>query len=100
MRGEEFGGKITLYLRNCKDIKTAACTLIHECTHLKYGIGYSQWAEAVCYAKELQHRRNTEHLAMEDLRKIVKVVRDNYTEYNWRKGGIINGRRKRRKTTS
>lgn len=100
VRGEEFGGKITLYLRNCKDIKTAACTLIHECTHLKYGIGYSQWAEAVCYAKELQHRRNTEHLAMEDLRKIVKVVRDNYTEYNWRKGGIINGRRKRRKTTS
>lgn len=30
----------------------AAQTIIHETTHLYYGIGQSQWAEAVCFAKE------------------------------------------------
>lgn len=92
LRGYEKDGRIILYANNCKDIKTAACTLIHECTHYKYGIGQSQWAECVCVAQEIKHRRNR-NLTFGELRMIIKAVKDVYPEYNWRKGGTIRGRR-------
>ncbi len=93
VRGQEFGGDITLYLNNCKDVKTATCTLIHECTHKRYGIGQSQWAECVCVCQEIKHRRNRAYLTIQEKRTIIEAVKDVYPEYNWRKGGIINGRR-------
>lgn len=92
LRGEENGGSIKIYIRNCKDVKTAVCTLIHEHTHYRYAIGQSQWAESVCVAQELKHRRNRA-LTISEKRTIIKAVKDVYPEYNWRKGGIINGRR-------
>ncbi|MBQ7004286.1 MAG: hypothetical protein IJN57_10055 [Oscillospiraceae bacterium] len=93
IRGEEQGGEIIIYLSNCKDVKTAVCTIIHECTHRKYGIGQSQWAECVCVAQEIMHRRGRNYLTESERRAIIKAVKDAYPEYNWRKGGIIRGRR-------
>jgi hypothetical protein len=93
VRGEEIGGQITIYLANCKDVKTATCTLIHECTHYRYGIGQSQWAECVCVAQEIKHRRSRDYLLNEELRMIIKAVKAVYPEYNWRNGGIIYGKR-------
>ena len=94
IRGEEKNGVITIYVNNCKDIKTASCAVIHECTHRKYGIGQSQWAESQCVAAELLHRRNRNYLTFSEKRMIIKAVKDVYPEYNWRKGGIVHGRRK------
>ena len=95
LRGEENNGAITIYLNNCKNVLWAARTIIHECTHYRYGIGQSQWAECVCVAQELKHARNRDTLTQEELRTIVSAVKDSYPELKWKKGGIINGRKKR-----
>lgn len=94
IRGEERNGSIIIYLQNCKNPKWAARSVVHEVTHYKYGIGYSQWAECVCVAQELKHARNRDNLTVNELRTIVSAVKDAYPEFNWRKGGVINGRNK------
>lgn len=94
IRGEQIGDEITIFLRNCKNTKWAARTVIHEVTHHKYGIGQSQWAECVCVAQELKHARNRDYLTTSELRTIISAVKEAYPEYNWRKGGVINGRKK------
>ncbi len=96
VRGTEMQGKITIYLNNCKNVLWTSRSLIHECTHYRYGIGKSQWAECVCVAQELKHARGRNYLLYDELKKVVRAVKDAYPEYNWRKGGIINGRRKSR----
>lgn len=93
IRAEELEGVIVVYVKNCKDVKTAACSLIHECTHRKYGIGQSQWAESQCVSAEILHRRNRDYLTMSEKRMIIKAVKDVYPEYNWRKGGTVHGRK-------
>ncbi len=95
VRGEEFGGAITIYLSNCENPYWAARTVIHECTHQKYGIGNSQWAECVCIAQELKHARNRNFLTYSEKKTIVKAVKEAYPEYNWRRGGLVNGKRKK-----
>ena len=92
VRGYEENGETKIYLDNCKDIKTAACSVIHECTHYKYGIGGCQWAESVCVAKEIMHRRDREYLTISEKRNIIKAVKDVYGEYKWKKGGTRYGR--------
>ena len=92
VRGEQIGNEITIYLRNCKNVKWAARSVIHEVTHYKYGIGQSQWAECVCVAQELKHARNRDYLTVSELRTIISAVKDVYPDLNWRKGGVINGR--------
>lgn len=94
IRGEEYGGEIVIYLKNCKNTLWAARTVIHEITHYKYRIGKCQWAEAVCIAQELKHARNRDYLTIDELRLIVKAVKEVYNDLNWRRGGYVNGRRK------
>lgn len=93
IRGEEKSGNTVIYLSNCKDIKTASCSVVHECTHYKYGIGESQWAECVCVTQELKHRRGREYLTIAEKRTIIKAVKQTYNNMNWRKGGYIRGRK-------
>ena len=83
--GNTIGKHITVYAKNTKTIKRTAATLVHEVTHCKYGIGGSQYAEAVCFAREHIHEHG--QLTNQDLRNIIKTVKDLYPEYNWRKGG-------------
>ena len=83
--GNTIGKHITIYAKNTKTIRKTAGTLVHEVTHCKYGIGGSQYAEAVCFAREHIHEHG--QLTNQDLRNIIKTVKDLYPEYNWRKGG-------------
>ena len=85
-RGEQQGDRITIFMGNISNARVAAQTVIHEATHHKYGIGHSQWAEAVCMAKEKMHIVNRMKLT-EELRYIVKLARTAYPEYEWKKGG-------------
>lgn len=83
--GNVIGRYITVYAKNTKTVKQTAKTLVHEVTHCKYGIGGSQWAEAVCFAREHIHEYG--ELTFQDVRNIIKTVKDLYPEYHWRKGG-------------
>ena len=83
--GNTIGNYITVYAKNTKTIKRTAKTLVHEVTHCKYGIGGSQWAEAVCFAREHIHEHG--QLTFQDKRNIIKMVKQLYPEYQWRKGG-------------
>lgn len=83
--GNTIGKFITVYAKNTKTIKRTAATLVHEVTHCKYGIGGSQYAEAVCFAREHIHQYG--RLTFGDLHNIIKTVKELYPEYNWRKGG-------------
>lgn len=96
--GEENGGRIVIYMRSNSTAERVARTVIHECTHYRYGIGQSQWSECVCIAHELMHKYNKNTLTIAEKRRIIKAVKGDadYSRYNWRKGGIINGRRKSR----
>ncbi len=96
IRGDHSGGQIRIFINNCPNTLWVARTVIHECTHYRYGIGQSQWAEVVCIAQELKHARGRDYLTIADKRLIIKAVKSDsdYKKLNWRKGGIINGRRK------
>ena len=94
VRGDERNGEIRIFLSNCKNVKWAARSVIHERTHWKYGISQSQWSECVCLAQELKHARNRDYLTISEKRTIIKAVKDVYPEFNWRKGGYVHGRRK------
>ena len=83
--GNTIGKHITVYAKNTKTIKRTAATLVHEVTHCKYGIGGSQYAEAVCFAREYIHEHGV--LTFQDKRNIIKTVKELYPEYQWRKGG-------------
>ncbi|MBO5559807.1 hypothetical protein, partial [Ruminococcus sp.] len=85
-RGSQQGNIIRLYVQAIPNEKVAAQTLIHETTHLYYGIGQSQWAEAVCFAKEKMFLTGRS-LTMAERRYIVKLAKDNYPEFEWRRGG-------------
>lgn len=93
-RGKEEGGIIHIYLANIKSPRVAAQTIIHETTHLRYGIGQSQWAEAVCMANEKLHIVGRSSLTIAEKRYIISLAKQFYPEHKWRKGGYVNGRRK------
>lgn len=90
-RGMQQGNSIRLYARNIANERVAAQTVIHETTHLYYGIGQNQWAEAVCFAKEKMFLTGRP-LTVAEKRYIIKLAKDNYPEFNWKKGGYINGK--------
>lgn len=93
-RGEEKEGVIYIYLANIKNPRVAAQTIIHETTHLRYGIGQSQWAEAVCMANEKLHIVGRNSLTIAEKRYIIGLAKKFYPEHKWRKGGYVDGRRK------
>lgn len=84
-RGYTTGFSIVIHAKNTRTIKETAKTIVHEVTHSKYGIGGSQYAEAVCFAREHLHEHGS--LTNQDLRNIIKIVKRLYPEYEWRKGG-------------
>jgi hypothetical protein len=83
--GYTTGFSIVIHAKNTRTIKQTAKTLVHEVTHSKYRIGGSQYAEAVCFAREHIHEHGS--LTIQDMRNIIKKVKKLYPEYEWRKGG-------------
>ncbi|MDO4832433.1 MAG: hypothetical protein Q4A45_03400 [Clostridia bacterium] len=94
-RGESLGNTAWIYMRNCADAHIAAQTLVHEATHILYGVGYCQWAEAVCFAREYMHKHNVTSLPISAKRDIIKKVKQAYGEYHWKKGGYGYARKRR-----
>lgn len=82
--GNQFGDEIKIYASESKTVQRTAEILIHEVTHHRYNIGESQWAECVCKAQELRHRSNKDKLTGDELRSIIKSVKELYPEYTWR----------------
>ena len=101
VRGEHSGNSIIIHVDNCSSNTEVACTIIHECTHHFMAIGDSQWAEAVCIAQEQKHILQRDHLTISEKRAIIKAVKadSDYSNYNWKRGGIEHGRRRNTKTS-
>lgn len=93
-RGEQQGNSIRIFMSNIGgNSLIAAQTVAHEVCHHKYGIGRSQWAEAVCMCKEKMLKENRTWLTFAEKRKIVSLAKQFYPEFHWRKGGYVNGRK-------
>ena len=90
-RGEQQGPNIKIFVRNIPNERVAAQTVIHEATHLYYGIGQNQWAEAVCFAKEKMFLTGRS-LTVAERRYIVKLAKSAYPEFCWKKGGYGYGK--------
>lgn len=95
-RGKQQGDVIKIYMANIGNRPlVVAQTVAHEVCHHKYGIGQSQWAETVCMAKEKMLKENRTRLTIAEKRKLIQLAKDNYPEFQWRKGGYVNGKQKR-----
>lgn len=82
--GKQVKNDIRIYASDTKTIEKTAETLIHEITHHRYNIGESQWAECVCRAQELKHRYRKKTLTGDELRSIIKEIKELYPELPWR----------------
>lgn len=85
IRGEQFGDTIWIHASDTQTVQNTAETLIHEITHHRYDIGGSQWSECVCFAQEFKHRTGKTKLTGDELRNIIKTVKELYPDYPWRK---------------
>lgn len=65
-----------------KSIKKIAETIIHEATHLRLDINGDQYAEAVCDYYGALHSKGK--LTDNDIRAIIKSVRERYSDRRWR----------------
>ena len=83
-RGSQYENNIEIYMNNISSPKVAAQTVIHETTHLFYGIGQSQWAEAVCMSREKMFLTG-KPLTISEKRYIINLTKGNYPEFKWKK---------------
>ncbi len=93
VRGDQLGTEIRIFMANISNTVKAAQTIIHEMTHYKYDIGGCQWAEAVCMANEKKHIAGRNELTQAELKYIVKLAKEAYPEYQWKRGGHYGNRR-------
>lgn len=82
--GKQWKDNIRIYASDTKTIEKTAETLIHEITHHRYDIGGSQWSECVCRAQELKHKYCRNTLTADELRSIIKEIKELYPELPWR----------------
>ncbi|MGN0416940.1 phage minor capsid protein [Anaerostipes faecalis] len=82
--GKQVENDIRIYASDTKTIEKTAEILIHEITHHRYNIGESQWAECVCRAQELKHKNRRNTLTGDELRSIIKEIKELYPELPWR----------------
>lgn len=84
IRGYQDGDNIYIFASETKTVQNTAETLVHEITHHRYDIGNSQWAECVCFAQELKHRTGKNNLTANELKDIIKTVKELYPTLPWR----------------
>lgn len=82
--GMQDKNEILIYASETRTIQKTAETIVHEVTHHRYNIGNSQWAECVCKAQELKHKLRRNELTGDELRGIIKLIKELYPEYPWR----------------
>lgn len=85
--GKDYGtcydGHIYINGRATGSIQKIAETIIHETKHMELNIGYDQHSEAVCDYYAMLHTKGK--LTANDIRSIIKSVKERYPEYKWRK---------------
>ena len=81
--GKQWKDNIRIYASDTKTIEKTAETLIHEITHHRYDIGGSQWSECVCRAQELKHKYRRNTLTADELRSIIKEIKELYPELKY-----------------
>lgn len=86
-RGEQFDNRIDIYARQCQNELVFSQTIVHEMAHYRFGIGECQHAEAICFAMEKMHKERRDYLTSNEWERMKKLAIDNYSEYNWEKGG-------------
>ena len=84
VRGYQDGNDIYIFASETKTVQNTAETLVHEITHHKYNIGDSQWSECVCFAQELKHKTGKNNLTGNELKDIIKTVKELYPKLPWR----------------
>lgn len=81
--GKAVGNHIYINGLSTQNLKKIAKTLVHEEKHIELNIGGDQHAEVVCdYYAELHEKGR---LTGEDIRNIIKSVKQRYPEYKWRR---------------
>lgn len=80
--GTCMGKHIYINARSCNTKKKMVETIIHEETHIEYNIEADMHAECVCDYYALKHRKG--ELTGDDIRSIIKSVKERYPEYKWR----------------
>lgn len=86
-RGEKVDDRIDIYARQCPNKLVFSQTIVHEMAHYRFGIGHCQHAEAICFAMEKMHKERRDYLTSNEWERMKKLAIDNYSEYNWEKGG-------------
>ena len=86
-RGYSNSNSIRILLRSNENEFVAQQTLVHEATHLRYGIGGCQHAEAICYAHEKMHKENRTFLYDDEWDYCVNLAKEKYSELEWEFGG-------------
>ena len=69
---------------NCSKTKTIQRTaeiIIHEVTHKRLEIGGDLKSEVICIMHEWMHRNRTNKLTVDEIRSIIKEVKELYPEY-------------------
>lgn len=64
-----------------KTIKRTTEIIIHEITHKRLDIGGDLKSEVICIMHEHMHRKRTNKLTYEEIRSIIKSVKELYPEY-------------------
>ncbi|MCI5668754.1 MAG: hypothetical protein MR291_08360 [Oscillospiraceae bacterium] len=82
--GYQQGHTIVIFANSTKSVIETASTLVHEVTHAKYNIGGNQWSEAQCFAAEHLFKFG-KPLTFADKKAIIKMVKKNYPNFNWRR---------------
>lgn len=80
--GQCIGNHIYINGLTTQSVKKTVETIIHEATHIRLDIGGDQHAEAVCdYFAELHTKGE---LTGQDIRNIIKSVKERYSDHKWR----------------
>ena len=77
------GNHIYINARECNTKKRIVETIIHEETHIEYGIGEDRHSECICDYYAMKHRKG--ELTGNDIRSIIKSVNERYSDMDWRK---------------
>lgn len=70
--------EIHIDVSKTKTIQATAEIIIHEATHARLNIGGDLKSEVICIMHEYMHRYNTNKLKLDQIRIIIKQVKDSY----------------------
>ena len=85
MYGMTIGNHIYINGVNTQSVSQITKTIIHEEKHIELNISGDQHAEAVCDYYAALHEKG--RLTGEDIKAIIKSVKERYPEYTWRRRG-------------